>query len=444
MHLTARRAQHGAATLVLTATLLLIAALMAWFAHSRLWFEQRASANQVRAAQATELAHAGQHWALAQLNTTRALAPAPSCELADTAPDALLFRERYTSPRAADAGTGTASGLYPAAGAQAGCTLTDSGALHCVCPEAGQPLLWSDAVGGRFRVQFLPVPDDPLAVEVLSTGCSGATPACPGGTDTQEASAYSRQILKLAPALVSPPDAAIEAGGDIHTTGTLRVAHLDGVVAGAALRAGGSVSTGADTVLQGLAGDGTRPATIADDPTLRQLRDLDATGTRFFEIISGRSQSGYQLDPLTRVIGASHCGTPTDCGALLMAWHHQGGQQFWLDTEVTLDATGLSAPVHLGTGARPVLVASAGRLNLTGDLQIRGLVLAGDVHIHAPPSGGGTATIVGALVARGSVVQHAGTLSVVYDRSALGMAGGTPAGLLTPLPGSWRDRLAAY
>ena len=411
--------ERGAVTLVLTAALLLVTSLVALYSQHRLWFEQQASNNQVRSVRASELAQAGLEWALAQLNAPSQLANAPSCQGANEQPGAQLFRERYATPSAAQGAT--PRGLYPPANAIAGCTLSEHGELQCACPTPGQAPVLSNTQAGRFLVQFVAHADDPLAIEVLSTG----------HVEGDDARAQVRQVLKLAAAVVHPPDAAIVVGGSFQATGALRVSNLDAVSQGVALRAGGGVTTGTDTVLQSLSG------VISSDTTLAQLRATDASGTRFFEVIAGRTVASYLSDPMTTVIDASACATPTACGALLLASHRLGGQQFWLDTEVSLPTT-----AHLGSADRPVLMATKGRLTLSGDIAIRGLVIADDLHID--DSATGATSVVGALVVRGDLVQGAGSLSVTYDRTALGMAGGKPMGLLTPVPGTWRDQLASY
>lgn len=410
---------RGAVTLALTATLLLVTSLVALYTQRRLWFEQQASRNQVQSVRAAELAQAGLDWALAQLNTPAQLADVPSCQSDNNTAGAQLFRERYATPRAMQANS--PKGLYPPAAATAGCTLTEVGKLQCACPVPGQAPDLPNSQAGRFVVQFVAADGDPLAINVLSTGHAE------GGV----ALAQVRQTFKLAPALVHPPAAAILVGGSFQGSGPLRVSNQDPVAQGVPLRAGGSVTTGADTVLHALTG------VIAHDTPLAQLQATDASGVRFFEVIAGRPLASYLTDPMTTVIDARACSTPTECGALLLSSHQRGGQQFWLDTEVSLPTS-----AQLGSAGRPVLIATMGRLHLSGEIAIRGLVIAGDLHIDDTATGG--TAVVGALVVRGDLVQGAGALSVNYDRTALGMAGGAPMGLLTPVPGTWRDQLAGY
>lgn len=415
--------QRGAATLTLAATLLLAAGLVALFTHQRLWFEQQASSNQIRAIQAAELAQAGLDWATAQLNSSTLLGDPPSCVGTLEAAGGQTFRERYVSPRAAS--NGWPRGLFPPANAHAGCTLANDGALRCTCPQPGQPV----ALGsGHFAVAFVPHPDDPLAIELRSTGR-------PDNGDTR---AQARQILKLAPALVHPPPAAVLAGGHIHATGPLRATHADAALPGLALRAGGDITTSADTVLTLAPERATAPAAVQQDPVLRQLSSHDSTGGRFFEVITGRTLSGYLSDPLTTVIDQRHCDSPAACGAWLIAMHHRGGRQFWVGADVTLTAT--DAP-QLGSFGRPVLIASAGTVVLRGQLQIHGLLLTGQLRVEEASSG--AASVVGAVAVRGDVVT-AGAFTATADRSVLGMAGGAPMGTLIPVPGTWRDRFAPY
>src|SRR5204863_4630048 len=71
MEATSIRRQRGAAALITTLMLFFVMTLVAAFANRNHIFEQRASANQVRATQALEAADAGAEWAIAMLNSTQ-------------------------------------------------------------------------------------------------------------------------------------------------------------------------------------------------------------------------------------------------------------------------------------------------------------------------------------------------------------------------------------
>lgn len=427
-HASPRRSIRGAATLALAATLLLLSSLVALYSQQRLWFEQQASSNQIRAIEAAEMAQAGLEWAIAQLNTPNLLSTAPSCEPASAAAGQ-QFRERYAEPRAATAIA--PSTVTPAPTAQAGCNILGDGTLHCVCPAPGQPPAWASPQARRFMVEFLSHPDDPLAIEVRSTGHS----------EGLDASAQVRQVLKLAPALVHPPDAAVMVGGQMQSAGVLRIVNQDVVNQGMGLRAGGIVAI--DPQAEDPASQAIAPsAVVANDPVLKGLQAADVTGERFFETLIRRSVADFRNDPLTTIIDASRCATPGDCGALLLASHQRGSQQFWLDVTAALDTSQLPGPILLGTQTRPVLIASAKPFSVAGHVQLRGLLLVDELRVNQTSAD--DTTITGALVVRGDLFHAAGALSVAFDRTAMGMAGGVPTGLLTPVPGTWRDRFAAY
>lgn len=427
-HFTA--AQRGAASLTVAATLLLLSSLVALYAHRGMWFEQKASRNQVQAIEAAELAQAGLDWATAQLNNPVLLAAAPSCEAAAVHMQGQTFRERYANPQPA-VGT-TPSGFFPPASASAGCTLASSGELVCACPAPGEPITLNAPSAGRFVVQLQAVSNPPTAIEVHAAG----------QTAGNQGRAEARQVLLHSPAIVHPPAAALSAGGRVNTQGRLRVQHTDTAVSGAAVRAGASIDTGADTELAGGAGVDASPAAIADDPVLAQLRQTDGTGQRFIEVMLGRTQATFLSDPLTTRIDADTCNNPAACGALLLQLAAQGRQQFWLGTDTTLDTAGTAAPPPLGTAERPVLLLSASPLTLSGPLDLHGMLLVG--HLHVGDMGGGTATLIGAVAIRDDLTMTNGDLHIRFHRPALGMAGGIPTGLLVPVPGSWRDRHAPY
>lgn len=430
MHRTSpHQATRGAATLTLAATLLLLSSLVALYSQQRLWFEQRASSNQTQAIQAAELAQAGLEWAIAQLNTPTQLSAAPSCAPAQALAAGQQFRERYAEPRAATATTPRA--VQPPPQAQAGCNLSSDGTLSCACPSPGQPLTLTSPKSGRFVVEFLARADDPLAIEVRSMGHS----------EGNDAAAQVRQVVKLAPAWVHPPDAAVVVGGHIQSTGTLHIVNQDAVNQGMALRAGGKISM--DTSGASLTSPGLPPsAVLENDAKLQRLQAADASGERFFETFARRTRADFLNDPLTTAIDGSRCTTPAECGSLLLALHRNGAQQFWLNTPAELSTSHLPGPVLLGTQARPVIVASSALLSVAGDVRFHGLLLAGEMHVNH--SGMDEASVTGALVVRGNLLHTGGALNVTFDRAALGMAGGVPMGLLTPVPGTWRDRLANY
>ncbi len=84
--------QRGAAALAVTLLLFFAMCLVAAYANRGLLLEQRASANQYRAAQAFEAAEAGIEWAIAQLNQPQRINGQclPSADATDAS-----FRERF-------------------------------------------------------------------------------------------------------------------------------------------------------------------------------------------------------------------------------------------------------------------------------------------------------------------------------------------------------------
>ncbi|HEY0856045.1 MAG TPA: PilX N-terminal domain-containing pilus assembly protein, partial [Albitalea sp.] len=171
------RSQRGAAALIVTLVLFFVMTMIAAYANRNHVFEQRASANQYRAAQAFEAAEAGADWAFAQLN--RAQRVDARCE--PDASAAASFRERHL---AVDAATGL---LVPTtwddAGApaplQAVCVSHGSG-WDCSCPSDGEPALAAPAAAGpspAFMVRFEATPR-PGVVRLLATGCTQLGGAC--------------------------------------------------------------------------------------------------------------------------------------------------------------------------------------------------------------------------------------------------------------------------
>ena len=140
-------------------------------------FEQKTSANQMRATSAFEMAEAGIEWATGMLNNGAYIrasdcAPLPASHRS--------FRQKYvqTSFYAAT----PSPNFLPTQHALPGCQMTGT-TLSCQCPDIPSSGNASASFGGNapgFTVAFAAVPDptsstganDTMSVQVTSTGCT--------------------------------------------------------------------------------------------------------------------------------------------------------------------------------------------------------------------------------------------------------------------------------
>ena len=82
-------------------------------------------------------------------------------------------------------------------------------------------------------------------VEVVATGCtSAASPCVPGATGRAEGQAVARVILKLRPALLSLPVAALTTGGWASVCGPFGLRNHDPATQGLLVHAGGRIDLG--------------------------------------------------------------------------------------------------------------------------------------------------------------------------------------------------------
>ena len=416
--------QRGVAALGVTLMLLFVMTLMVGIANRNLVFEQRSSANQIRATRAFETAEAGLEWAQAMLASGSAIGD--DCVPSTTA-GATSFRERLLdydastrrfNPRSwTDAGTPRPL--------QAACVLADAG-WTCSCPSAGHPALTEPAEAGAhpaFALLFTAAPRAGM-VQAVVTGCDHFAPAClPGraGTSAGRASATSQVTLALLPALATPPVAALTARGDIAVTGALTLINTEVGSGGLTSQAGGSIAVPAAN----LSTIGERPGATSLAAGAAQLTatDADRLLTRFL----GLDRAHWQQRP-----GVRRLTCTGDCAATLAdaIGPDSVHRMLWVAGALQLDG-----PVTLGSAERPVILVVEGPLQLGSGVVIHGLVVS--LAVNWDTSGSAGAQLHGALIALGGVIGN-GALTIAYDSAVLARLGGE-LGSFARVPGSWRD-----
>ncbi|MEY8878423.1 MAG: hypothetical protein AB9M60_18080, partial [Leptothrix sp. (in: b-proteobacteria)] len=206
---------HGAGTLPVVLILLLSVTLLMLYSHRALIAEQRAVANQVRAAWAMEAAEAGRAWALAALNRSGRVDD--TCQpVSPGAASQPGLRERLLT---SDAGTGR---VDPLADRGAACVLNGAavGSWRCACPPDAPPQLGRAADGRnhpafRIRLEAGPTADGVAGVlRLVVTGCSHLSDACDGAGAAGapaggDASTELRSLIAPLGQLLRPPASAV-------------------------------------------------------------------------------------------------------------------------------------------------------------------------------------------------------------------------------------------
>jgi hypothetical protein len=406
--MNAIRSQRGVGTLGVTLLLMSFLSLALLYAHRGLLFEQRSAANQQRAAVAFETTQAGLEWATAMLNDPRTLDD--HCELL---PGGTSFRDRYLGFEAGSA----APTLLP----EPACR-RDGAAWACRCmtaagapsPEAGD--------GPRFKVGFTALAAVPAAVHVAAQGCSGPGQPCDDAAALpSDATAAASVVLKHKPGLLSPPTAAITAGGSVQLGGTMSLVNRDARRGGRLVTAGGLVTVGGDASLEGPAGTPVETLLASNEPTL-----AGRTSDEMFAALFGATVEGHSQWPtVRRISGAS----ARERGAALLAAAEQGYGAFHVDGDLSFDVS------IIGTPERPVLIVSSHGIACLAACRVHGL-LVGDLDTR-PASDLQQVTVHGAVVTRGHHVQ-AGDGGVVYDGDILERLS-SRTGAWVRMIGGWKD-----
>jgi len=421
--------QRGAAALVVVMVLFFVVAMVAAYTARNLVFEQRTSANQLRATQAFEAAEAGLDWALTMLNGGRVDA---AC-LPHTDPATLdeTFRQRHLAIAVA---TGAITARQRSTGEplRPGCVF-DGSRWQCSCPADAAPSLSAPAGAGPFPAFAVRLFSDPGLppglVRIESTGCTrfDATEVCRADAEVGDGVARLTVLAALRGALISAPVAALTVRGDLNLGSDLLVAaNRERATGGYTLHVGGALS-GTPLALHGPAGT---PAaqTIIDEPAAGPMAALSAE--RMFASVFGLVHATYRLQPaaITLDCAAAGCSAATlrDTARL------NPGRMLWIGGNLVLD---VADPI--GSTTDPVVLVVTGGIEVPAGAaaQVRGLVYAQGSALASD----GTLTVLGALVTEQSLaLSGAGSTTIDYRGDLLARLR-TTQGSFVRVPGSWRD-----
>lgn len=406
--------QGGSAVLTVVVTLLIGMSMLAFFANRSLIFEQKTSANQTRSTKAMEAAEAGLEWALANLNYSRKT-NATCAVIASPATSDRTFRERYLDPDNNGSYAEAFSTLTPA------CVYTSSG-WTCSCPTAGNPSLGS-ADGPTFTVSFQQVVGQPQMAQVTSVGCtSPARPCVPTSANTADSTTTVSQLIKLQPALATPPAAPLTARGNVNFgSNAIQATNTDLGTNGITINAGGTINNNdGSKTLSTVPGTPPEASLVPNDTSLSSL-----TGEQMFQTFFGQSKTTFQNAPTTTQVT---CSNP--CNSQITNLVNSGSRVIWVNGDMDLNSN-----ITVGSQTNPVILVVTGNAHINGNAVIYGVVYCAAITWNE--TGGGTARIYGAAIAEGNFTAT-GSPDPTYDPKTLSNLK-TTTGQFARVPGSWRD-----
>lgn len=422
--------QRGFGALAVMMLLLFTSSIVVFYLNRGLIFEQKTSANQLRSTLAFEAAEAGIDWATGMLNRPY-----------DITTDCSLLATTNTSFRRIYIQTGWPgnTGVAVNANSRPGCKMNGT-TLTCSCPAAGSTASLGTTVQPGFTVVFAAVNDpvsglpDPTAVRITSTGCTAQAAACtPATTGNSDANATVSVVLKLNPTLRAAPSAALTCGTSCAVGGSYEIRNTEVSSNGYLVNAGTTITQGNGTTYQTIPGQPIQNAMIAADSSLSALSSSDPTCTNsaMFKTYFGTTMAEYAASPDVKTIPG--CDDANTCGSLMNTAYNQGWRSFYFPDGFALNN---SAPFSsLGTTTDGVNIVTPAGININGNITINGLLFSNSANFN--DLGTGTADINGAIISCAAYNNNGNGL-LSYTSSALGGTGLKP-GLMTRVPGSWRD-----
>ncbi len=430
---TLRQHQAGGATLLMTMGLLLGMSLTLLYLNRSLVFEQRASANQVRATLALELAEAGLEWATGMLNTAHHIDA--NCSFAGGS--TVSFRRQYVQTDWGKS-SATATDMSIATSSYPGCKI-DGNNWACNCPDISGIGAVATNPGSTplpgFSIVFSAT-SDPEAVRVLATGCTALVGACtPASGGTSDASATVSAILKLRRMPRALPGAALTCGSSCTVGASYNISNQDVASGGLLVNAGSAIKLANGASATSIPGQAGASALLGNDSSLSALssNDPDCSKSAVFGAFFGSTVSQYAHSPLSKSL--ADCGSASTCSALVDAAYAEGWRSFYFPDGFARNGSG----VNLGSAEDPVTLVSGAAFNLDGNLTIYGIIFSNDA--NATDTAIGSARIRGALLTCASYDDNASG-ALAYDGAVL-QALQRSTGPLVRVPGSWTDRCRA-
>jgi PilX N-terminal len=418
---------RGAASLVVVVILMAVMVVAIAFTNRSLVVETKTSANQYRYTLAMQAAEAGLEWAAAMLNKPENINAA--CQTSAVAGD-IRFRKKYlwadpdtgeVVPRKVPPPSPDVRPLPPIPEVFAACVASQVGnGWNCSCPNAGTAPAPGAAVPASgfqpsFAVAFETSPTNGT-MRLVSYGC---TSPINSATCAGDAGAMVSVSLGLVSGLSTPPAAALTARGKVEIgNAALGVINGDPTTNGITINAGMGIDA---TNVRITTVPGTPPSStlVGNDASLR-----DTTEDQMFATFFGMSKEAYrELPSVTKL--TCPCTENT-----IQTAYNAGARQIWLEGNLTMNAN-----LTIGSVAEPVLLVTNGTIEMSGDLEVYGLIYS--TAITWDNTGGGSALLRGAAISEGNYTGN-GTPDYYYDPNVLKKLR-VDTGSYSRIPGSWRD-----
>ena len=245
----------------------------------------------------------------------------------------------------------------------------------------------------------------------------------------------------------------------------MRIINEDRASNGITINSGSLVDLGSTVNIDTIAGSPPQGSVLDNDPSLRNLNNVDGSGETMFQSFTGKTFSEFKNDskvwiitrgtcPASAAGRCSTCSSDLNCGEKVMdAYTNDRYEKFWADTAATTIQFGssnrpasssLNPDRTFGTADRPLVIGSLSNVDFNGAITAYGLFYAATASAtdNYVVVGTGTATVVGSIVTRSDFIKGAGGLNLVYRADLFGQS--LDFGTLVRVPGSWRDSLNEF
>lgn len=437
-------AARGVATLAVTLIMLALSALVVLYTNRGQLFEQRISANQLRATTAFETAEAGVEWGLARLMDTSAILANTACT-----PVALgtalsgNFSSFYVPLETPPAANPYARDFTPPNNSRAACAIDElSGALTCNCPTPGTAPTIATPGTRSFNVHFEDTAD-PATVRISSVGCvnnlNGANAAlCGAFGSTPESSARVTVLAKFVAGSGQLPKSALTAGGYINECSATNIINTDPISGGFLMNSGANTVVGRNTYMSGPLPAGARNCGGGPAQTLTTIPGTPLSAAIFPNdgVLAAASQDSDSM--MMQFLGMSRsdyinsaCQVTSANEIITMSTRlNSPCNRFWSNADLSFTGN-----VTVGTDENPVLIATDRDMTISGGSTIHGIVYSD--RLYWEHNGAGAGTVIGAMIVRGSYYGNA-NMTIEYRSQTLGDFTRT-SGQFVRVPGSWKD-----
>ena len=238
-----------------------------------------------------------------------------------------------------------------------------------------------------------------------------------GWSDDKTASATINQTMQVVPLLSNPPNAGVTGRMDLTMDGDIELINTQ---SGLNVRAGGTITL--DSRVQAITGNPGIAGITDNDTELQGLQNNDEFFEHYFSMTKteAEDQSIYLRCDANNCIDRDNQVTNPDT---------YPGQNIWISGNTTMNSS-------IGSAEQPVVLIIDGDLDLSGDIEVWGLIYItehgdslqtfGNIQLH------------GALIMESATLKTNGAFNVEYNQDLLvPPVGGN--GWYAKIAGTWRD-----